>query len=160
MPTRSLCALFLCLAVPAFASAAEAPSPAHQVVAKAGAQTSAKGPAANFSGDVRVDPLLPADESTLFSAGQVTFQPGARSAWHIHPAGQYLIVLSGSGWTQEWGGQPVALHAGDAVWCPPGVKHWHGASRAASLVHVALSGSRDGQNVRWLEKVSDEQYPR
>lgn len=145
------------------AAAANAAAPAgqpSQQIGKAGAQASTKGPAANFTGDVVVGPLLAASASSKFSAGQVTFPAGARSAWHTHPAGQYLVITAGSGWTQEWGGQPVAIRAGDVVWCPPGVKHWHGATRTSGMSHVAMTGTVDGKNVDWMEKVADADYPR
>jgi quercetin dioxygenase-like cupin family protein len=88
----------------------------------------------------------------------VTFEPGARSAWHTHPTGQHLIVTSGVGWTQEWSGPVVEIRAGDVVWCPPAVKHWHGATPTTAMTHIALTGTAGGKNADWLEKVSDEQY--
>lgn len=87
-----------------------------------------------------------------------TFEPGARSAWHTHPAGQRLVVTAGVGRTGVWGGPVVEIKAGDAVWCPPGVKHWHGAAPGTAMTHIALTGLTDGQNVVWMEKVSDAQY--
>lgn len=109
---------------------------------------------------MRVDPPFPAGERTSFGAATVSFEPGARSAWHVHPAGQYLIVLEGKGWTQAEGGPVDELNAGDAVWCPPGVKHWHGATPSTPMRHIALTGTVDGKNVTWLEKVSASQYRR
>jgi len=141
------------------AGAAEPATPHSQLIGKAGAQAPTKGPVEYFTGEVDVGPLLAAGGSSRFSAAQVTFPAGARSAWHTHPAGQYLVVTAGSGWTQEWGGKPVAIRAGDVVWCPPGVKHWHGATRTTGMSHVAMSGALDGKNVDWMEKVSDAQYP-
>lgn len=129
-----------------------------QTIARAGAQPSAKGPAEYFTGNVRVDPLFPAKEAAPYSGGMVSFEPGARSAWHTHPSGQHLIVTSGVGWTQEWGGAVTEIRAGDAVWCPPGVKHWHGATPTTAMTHIALTGTIGGKNVEWMEKVSDEQY--
>lgn len=129
-----------------------------QTVSRAGSKPSAKGPAQYFTGNVRVDPLFAANGSAQFSGGSVTFEPGARSAWHTHPTGQHLIVTSGVGLTQEWGGTITEIRAGDVVWCPPGVKHWHGASPTTSMTHIALTGSVNGKNVEWMEKVSDEQY--
>lgn len=129
-----------------------------QVVTRPGTQASAKGPAEYFTGSVRVDPMFAAKESAPYSGAMVTFEPGARSAWHKHPAGQHLVVTSGVGWTQEWGGSVVEIRARDVVWCPPGVKHWHGASPATAMSHIALTGTLNGKNVEWLEKVSDEQY--
>lgn len=150
----------LLLAAVGVAGAAEPAASRSQLAGKAGAQASTKGPAAYFTGDVDVGPLLAAGGSSSLSAAQVTFPAGARSAWHTHAAGQYLVVTAGSGWTQEWGGKPVAIRAGDVVWCPPGVKHWHGATRTTGMSHVAMTGTLDGKNVDWMEKVSDAQYPR
>lgn len=119
---------------------------------------SSKGPAEYFTGDVRVQPLFAEEDAAAYGGAYVTFQPGARSAWHTHPAGQRLIVTQGVGRTQQWGGPVEEIRAGDVLWCPPGVKHWHGASPTSAMTHLALTGVRDGQNVEWLEKVSDEQY--
>jgi quercetin dioxygenase-like cupin family protein len=129
-----------------------------QTIIRAGSQAPGKGPAEYFTGNVRVLPLFPANPSTPVSGHDVSFEPGARSAWHVHPAGQHLIVTAGVGWTQEWGGPVTEIRQGDIVWCPPGVKHWHGASPTSGLSHIALTGTVDGKNVEWLEKVSDEQY--
>ncbi len=131
-----------------------------QTIFRAGAAPSSTGPAANFDGKVRVDPLFPAGAQGSFSAATVNFEPGARLAWQTHPAGQYLIVTKGTGWTQAEGGPVEELHAGDAVWCPPGVKHWHGAAPTTAMSHIALTATRDGKNVEWLEKVSAQQYRR
>ena len=129
-----------------------------QTVTRAGAQPSTKGPAEYFTGNVRVEPVFPANESAPYSVSYVTFEPGARSNWHTHPAGQRLLVTHGVGRTQEWGGPVVEVRAGDHVWCSPGVKHWHGASPTTAMTHIALSGARDGKQVEWMEKVTDEQY--
>jgi quercetin dioxygenase-like cupin family protein len=129
-----------------------------QTVYRAGSQTSFKGPAEYFTGNVRVDTLFPANESTPVSGAYVTFEPGARSAWHLHPTGQHLIVTAGVGRTQEWGGPVVEIKAGDVIWCPPGVKHWHGASPTTAMTHIAITGTVNGKNVDWLEMVTDEQY--
>jgi quercetin dioxygenase-like cupin family protein len=129
-----------------------------QTIARAGTQPSTKGPADYFTGNVRVDPLFAAKDSAPYSGGAVTFEPGARSAWHTHPTGQHLIVTSGVGWTQQWGGPVVEIREGDVVWCPPGVKHWHGAAPKTAMTHIALTGTLNGKNVEWMEKVSDEQY--
>ena len=138
-------------------AAAEA-SQNSQTITRAGSQPSAKGPAEYFTGNVRIDPLFPANESAQFSGGSVTFEPGARSAWHIHPAGQRLLVTAGVGWTQEWSGPVTEVRAGDVIWCPPGIKHWHGATPTTAMTHIALTGVLNGKNVEWLEKVSDKQY--
>jgi quercetin dioxygenase-like cupin family protein len=131
-----------------------------QTIIRARSQPSIKGNTENFTGNVRIDPLFAANDSAPFSAGNVTFEPGARSAWHTHPTGQNLIVTKGVGWTQEWGGPVVEVHAGDVIWCPPGVKHWHGASPTTAMTHIALTGTVNGKNVEWMEKVTDEQYRR
>jgi len=129
-----------------------------QAIARAGSQPSAKGPAEYFTGNVRVDPLFPADGSINASGAYVTFEPGARSAWHIHPTGQRLIVTSGVGRTGTEDGRMEEIRAGDVITCPPGVKHWHGASPTTAMTHIAITGSVDGKNAVWLEKVTDEQY--
>lgn len=147
--------LSLCLPIIAFSSFAE---DAAVHIAAAGSQSSLYGPAENFTGRVRVDPLFSADPAINASAAYVTFEPGARSAWHTHPAGQRLIVTSGVGLTQQEG-QPVQIiRAGDVVSCPPGVKHWHGASANSAMTHLAVTGTVDGRNVNWMEKVTDDQY--
>ena len=129
-----------------------------QTIFRAGSQPSAKGSAEYFTGNVRIDPLFPANDAAHFSASYVTFEPGARSAWHIHPTGQHLIVTSGVGRTQEWGGPIQEIKAGDVIWCPPKVKHWHGASPTTAMTHIAITGTLNGKSVEWMEKVSDEQY--
>ncbi|WCM90969.1 (R)-mandelonitrile lyase [Acidovorax sp. NCPPB 3576] len=143
------------------AVAAEPPAPAAtagQSVTRAGAHASAAGPESFFTGRVRVDPLWPASAGISASGAHVTFEPGARSAWHTHPAGQQLVVVSGMGRTQVWGQPMQELRPGDVVWCPPGIKHWHGASPTTAMTHLAVTGTRDGKSVEWMEKVSDEQY--
>ncbi len=105
-----------------------------------------------------VDPLMGARTQTRVGAGHVTFEPGARSAWHTHPAGQILIVTSGTGWVQDWGGEKREIKPGDVVWIPPGVKHWHGATATNAMRHIAVQETIDGRNVDWMEKVTDEQY--
>jgi len=144
---------------PADTAAAQGSSAAKgQEITRAGTQVSAAGSAEYFTGRVRVDPVWPADEHLNASGGMVTFEPGARSAWHTHPAGQRLVVMSGTGLTQEWGKSVQVLRPGDVVWCPPGVKHWHGASPTKAMTHLAVTGTLEGKNVNWMEKVSDEQY--
>lgn len=129
-----------------------------QKVTKNGTQTSIKGSDKFFTGDVRIDPLFPATSPSRTSGAYVTFEPGARSAWHTHPLGQTLVVTSGVGFTQEWGGPIVEIHPGDVITCPPGVKHWHGASPHNAMTHLSVVEELDGKNVEWLEKVTDEQY--
>lgn len=141
------------------ANAQAGPAQPGMMITPAGSVPSAAGPAEYFTGRARVDPLSPANEHINASTAYVTFEPGARSAWHTHPQGQYLIVTAGAGLTQQWGGPVRPLRPGDVVWCPPGVKHWHGAAPATAMTHIAVTGTRDGKNVQWLEKVSDEQYP-
>ena len=124
----------------------------------AGSLQSFKGPEEYFTGDVQVDMLFPANESAAYSAAQVTFQPGARTAWHLHPAGQHLIVTSGIGLTGTRDGTIIEFEAGDAIWCPPDIDHWHGATPDSAMSHVALTGVLHGENVVWKEKVTDEDY--
>lgn len=140
------------------AIAVEANNNLQIVITKAGSSPSVKGSSEYFTGNVRVDPLFTANDSAHFSGAYVTFEPGARTSWHTHPAGQRLIITSGVGWIQEWGGPIVEVRAGDVVWIPPGIKHWHGATPTTAMTHIALSGVLDGKSVEWLEKVSDEQY--
>lgn len=129
------------------------------VITRNGNQPSFKGPEQYFSGVVRVDPLfLQPQAPAQTSAALVTFEPGARTAWHTHPLGQTLVVTAGKGWVQEWGGERREIQPGDVVWLPPGVKHWHGASASTALTHIAIQETLDGKNVDWLEKVSDAQY--
>ena len=124
-----------------------------------GSQPSGKGPAEYFTGTVRIDPLFEAPEPASVLGVSVTFEPGARTAWHTHPLGQILIVTSGLGWTQCCGGPIEEIRPGDVVWCPPGVKHWHGATPTTAMTHLAIQERDvDGKTVDWMEKVSDEQY--
>lgn len=123
-----------------------------------GAMPSAVGTPGQFTGQVVINPLFPATEETRATTGEVTFAPGARTAWHTHPAGQLLIVTSGKGWVQQEGKERQEMVAGDAVWIPAGVKHWHGAADKTAMRQIAVSYMRDGKNVDWLEPVTDEQY--
>lgn len=129
-----------------------------QQIVRAGSQAPSAGPDANFTGQVKVEMLWPNNERIQASGAYVTFEPGARSAWHTHPSGQRLLVTAGTGLVQEWGKPVQEIHAGDTVWCPPGVKHWHGAAPGTRMTHLAVTGMADGKGVEWLEKVSDEQY--
>ena len=129
-----------------------------QTISRAGSQPSVKGPAEYFTGNVRIDPLFTAKDAAQFSGAYVTFEPGARFAWHSPTAGQHLIVTSGVGLTQEWGGPIEEIKVGDVIWCPPNVKHWHGASPTTGMTHIAITGTLNGKNVEWLEKVTAEQY--
>ena len=123
-----------------------------------GSQASIKGSADNFTGAVRIDPLFQSPGPAQFNGASVTFEPGARSAWHTHPGGQTLIVTSGLGWTQCWGEPKQEIRAGDVVTCPPGKKHWHGGTDKTSVTHIAIQELINGKNVDWLEHVTDEQY--
>lgn len=125
---------------------------------RAGAQPSQKGPTDYFTGTVRIDPLNAPRAPARVSCASVTFELGARSAWHNHPLGQTLIVTSGCGWTQCEGEPVVAIRTGDVVWCPPGQKHWHGATPTTAMTHIAIQESLDGKNVNWLDKVTDDEY--
>ncbi len=123
-----------------------------------GSRPSSKGAAEYFTGSVIVEPLFGVKDSMQSTGGLVTFEPGARSAWHTHPAGQILIVTSGTGWVQEEGGEKREIKPGDVIWTPPGVKHWHGATATNFMSHIAITNMVGGKNAEWLEKVSDEQY--
>src|SRR4051794_19515319 len=143
----------------ALAALAATPAGAESTqISQNGSRPSAKGSAQYFTGSAIVDPLYAANDSTSSSGGLITFEPGARSAWHTHPAGQVLIVTSGTGWVQEEGGQKREIKPGDVIWTPPGVKHWHGATATNSMSHIAISNMAGGKNVDWMEQVSDEQY--
>lgn len=127
-------------------------------ITRSGARTPSKGPEENFTGNVSVEPLFPANAPARASGGSVTFEPGARSAWHTHPLGQTLIVTSGTGWVQQEGGEKQLIKPGDVVWTPPGMKHWHGATATTAVTHIAIQEFANGKNVEWMEKVSDAQY--
>lgn len=129
-----------------------------QVVYRAGSQQSFKGPENLFTGDVQVDILFPANETAHYSGAYVTFQPGARSNWHLHPAGQHIIVTDGIALTGTRDGTAIEFKEGESVWCPVGVDHWHGATPHSPMTHLVITGSKDGKNVIWKEKVTDEQY--
>jgi quercetin dioxygenase-like cupin family protein len=127
-------------------------------IKRSGSQPPARGPAETFTGSVRIDPLNQAAAPARVVVASVTFEPGARTAWHTHPLGQTLVVTAGVGWVQSEGGAKQEIRQGDVVWCPPGEKHWHGATATASMTHVAILEQRDGETVTWLQKVSDEEY--
>ncbi len=127
-------------------------------IIRAGTRPSTKGPADWFTGTVRIDPLFNPHDPERVQGGSVTFEPGARTAWHTHPLGQTLIVTAGFGRVQRWGGPVEEIRPGDIVWFPPGEKHWHGAALQTALTHIALQEVKDGKTVNWLEHVSDEQY--
>lgn len=128
-------------------------------IARNGSQASAKGPADYFTGTVRVDPLFLKPQAPARTTGAyVTFEPGARTAWHTHPIGQTLVVTAGVGRVQRWGDAVEEIRPGDVVWIPAGQKHWHGASPTTAMTHIAITELSDGKAVDWLEKVSDAQY--
>jgi quercetin dioxygenase-like cupin family protein len=129
-------------------------------IKRIGSQPSGKGPADYFTGIVRIDPLFQAPDPARVAGASVTFEPGARTAWHTHPLGQTLIVTAGCGWAQLWGGPVEELRPGDVIRFPPGVKHWHGATPTTAMTHTAVQERLDGKVVDWMEKVGDEQYQR
>jgi 4-carboxymuconolactone decarboxylase len=127
-------------------------------ITRSGLQPSRQGPAENFTGSVRVDRIFQANAPARTSGSLVTFEPGARTAWHTHPLGQILIVTAGTGRVQRWGDSVEEIRKGDVVWIPPGQKHWHGAAPNSSIAHIAIVEQLDGKSVEWMEKVSDAQY--
>ena len=127
-------------------------------IKRASLQSSSIGSSDWFTGTVRIDPLLEAPEPARVRGASVTFEPGARTAWHMHPLGQTLIVTSGCGWAQRWGETVAEIRPGDVVWFPPGEKHWHGASPTTAMTHIAIQEASDGKVVEWMEHVTDEQH--
>lgn len=132
-------------------------TPGGQVITRSGVNPSVSVPKANFTGQARMENLFKAQGKFTAYGANVTFEPGARTHWHIHPNGQVLIVTAGAGYTQEWGKAVQAIYPGDVVWCPPGVKHWHGATATTAMSHTAIS--QTGDPVIWLEEVDDNSYP-
>jgi quercetin dioxygenase-like cupin family protein len=127
-------------------------------IKRSGSQPSGKGPADWFTGAVRIDPLLDVAAPGRVAGASVTFEPGARTAWHTHPLGLTLIVMAGGGWCQRLGGPREEIRPGDVVWIPPGEKHWHGATATTGMTHIAIQEKLDGKAVEWLEQVSEEEY--
>jgi quercetin dioxygenase-like cupin family protein len=127
-------------------------------IKRSGSQPSGKGPADWFTGTVRIDPLFQAHEPARAAGASVTFEPGARTAWHTHPLGQTLIVTAGVGRAQVWGGPVEEIRPGDVVWFPPGEKHWHGAGPTTAMTHIAVQEAKDGKVVEWMDHVTDEEY--
>ena len=127
-------------------------------IKRSGSQPSGKGPKEYFTGTVRIDPLINAPDPARVAGASVTFEPGARTAWHTHPFGQTLIVTSGYGWAQREGGAIEDIRPGDVVWFEPGEKHWHGATPTTAMTHIAVQEKLNGSPVTWLEHVTDEQY--
>jgi quercetin dioxygenase-like cupin family protein len=127
-------------------------------IKRAGSQNSSEGPADWFTGTVRIDPLVEAPEPARVRAANVSFEAGARTAWHTHPLGQTLIVMSGLGWAQCEGGLIEEIRTGDVVWFAPNEKHWHGAAPTTAMTHIAIQEALNGKVVEWMEHVTDEQY--
>ena len=127
-------------------------------IKRIGSQPSGTGPSAYFTGTVRIDPLFEAHDPARGLGASVTFEPGARTAWHTHPLGQTLIVTAGCGRAQRWGGPIEEIRPGDVIWIPPGEKHWHGATATTAMTHIAIVEQLDGRSADWMEPVSDEQY--
>jgi quercetin dioxygenase-like cupin family protein len=127
-------------------------------IKRSGSQPSGKGPDIYFTGVVRVDPLFDASEPARVLGANVTFEPGARTAWHTHPLGQTLVVTAGCGWVQRWGGPVEVIRPGDVIWFPPGEKHWHGATATTAMTHLAIVEKLNGKSADWMEHVRDEQY--
>ena len=127
-------------------------------ISKNGSREVMNGPADKFTGDAKVEMLFGNNEPFMVNGGKVRFMPGARSNWHTHPAGQVLIVTDGQGWVQEEGKPKHVMNPGDVIWCPPGVKHWHGGTDKTSVTHMAIQQFKDKKNVEWLEPVTDGQY--
>jgi quercetin dioxygenase-like cupin family protein len=127
-------------------------------IRRSGSRPSRNGPADYFTGNVRIESIFDAPEPARLRSASVTFEPGARTAWHTHPLGQILIVVSGSGRAQHWGGPVEEIRPGDVIWFPPGEKHWHGAAPSSAMTHIAIQEALDGSPVEWLEQVSDQQY--
>jgi len=151
------------LAVPTIGRSQNGPSaklnPSTEMqITKAGSQPSTVGPADWFTGTVRIDPQFPVKEPARAAGNTVTFEPGARTAWHTHPLGQVLIITAGFGRVQQWGGPIQEVRPGDVVWFPPGEKHWHGAGPTTAMIHIAIQEGLNGNMVEWMEKVSDQQY--
>ena len=127
-------------------------------ITRVGTQPSGKGPEDWFTGAVRIDPLFQPNDARRAAAASVTFEPGARTAWHTHPLGQTLIVTTGCGWVQREGGPVEKIRPGDVVWFEPNEKHWHGATATTAMTHIAMQENLNGKVVEWMEKVTDEQY--
>lgn len=134
------------------------PQTGTMIVTRKADRTPTKGPDSTFTGSVRVESLIAVNAPSRLSGASVSFDAGARSAWHTHPLGQALIVTEGKGWIQQEGGERIEISAGDVIWTPPGVKHWHGATSDTSLTHLAIQERLEGNNVQWFQKVTDDEY--
>jgi quercetin dioxygenase-like cupin family protein len=150
--------LFSSVSSQAQTSAAKIPTSSAIKIARSDSLHSNRGYAQYFTGPVQVRQLFPAYDPSRTSGGKVTFEAGARSAWHTHPFGQILIVTEGTGWIQQWGGPIKEIRKGDVIWIPAGVKHWHGATPNSAMTHIAIQEELNGKAVQWMEKVTDEQY--
>jgi len=157
---RQVVATGVALAATASANAQGARQGVGIRITRSGSQPSRTGAAQNFTGTVRVDSPFRASDPARIGGAFVTFEPGARTAWHTHPLGQTLIVTAGHGWVQSEGGAKEEIRPGDIVWIPPGEKHWHGATATLGMTHIAISEALDGKTVDWMEQVSEEQYQR
>jgi quercetin dioxygenase-like cupin family protein len=158
---RSLLAVaifLLALQVGSKALSQTSPTSSQISITSANKQSVTAGSHEWFAGNVQVRALFAPEGQSRTSGGQVTFQPGARSAWHTHPFGQILIITDGTGWIQEWGDPVREMHKGDVIWIPAGVKHWHGATPTTAVTHIAIQETENGSAVTWMEQVTDEQY--
>jgi len=151
----SLLSLSLLATCPVYAE--QQTPPTGQLIANISNQPPIEGPAQYFTGKATINPLYNLTDPSR-SVAYVTFEPSARSAWHTHPKGQLLIVTEGTGLTQEWGSKIHTIKEGDVIWCPPGIKHWHGAAPNSAMTHISIVEAVNGKNVKWLEKVTDQQY--
>jgi quercetin dioxygenase-like cupin family protein len=159
MKLLSTMVMALALLASAYAQANQAGEGSQPIIiTRSGSQPSGKAPVENFTGTVRTDPLFQSPAPARARGVSVTFEPGARTAWHTHPLGQTLIVTAGCGLVQSWGGPVQTIRPGDVVWIPPGQKHWHGATATTAMTHIAIVEVLDGKSVDWMEKVSDEHY--
>ena len=150
--------LFVSVASEAQTSAPKAPTSSSIQIARTDSLHSSRGSTQYFTGSVQVQQLFPANDPSRTSGGKVTFGAGARSAWHMHPFGQILIVTEGTGWIQQWGGPIEEIRKDDVIWIPAGVKHWHGATPNTAMTHIAIQEELNGKAVEWMETVTDEQY--
>lgn len=155
-PFRRVLTVFTLCTIPVVSIAAEAA----QTIYRQQSLQSFSGPAKWFTGEVLIEMLFPGNDTAHYSGAYVTFQPGARTAWHAHPAGQHILVISGTALTGTRDGSSIRFHPGESVWCPPDIDHWHGATRDQAMKHLVITGSKNGENVVWKEQVSDEVYDR
>src|SRR5215468_12003358 len=150
--------LFALVSLQTQTSAAKASTSSTIKITRSDSLQSNQGSVQYFTGSVQVQQLFPASDPSRTSGGKVTFEAGARSAWHTHPFGQILIVTDGTGWIQQWGGPIEEIRKGDVIWIPAGVKHWHGATPTTAMIHIAIQEQLNGKAVDWMEKVTDAQY--